>query len=422
MSWGSRIKLEGDGYSVTKEITGSQSILGIDVIRRTLVEGLCDSVELLLYERSSDELKGLRGQGVYVGKAGVALALGKVLEQFRGSLAEQYLPPTFLDRVRRVFDGLLQELRSSTSRREATFLEGQSGILAVLARFTNEVEYYDALLSLAPAVVALKASECELLYGRSGYLYSLLYVRDTLPPRYAERYNDILTRVVKQIAVQGYAFAKQHNEWAKQHGAPTFTLLYEWHGKIYFGAAHGVSGIMGILLQVPHDILASADPLLPAAIQSTVKQLAALQLPSGNYPSSQGSTSGRLNQFCHGSTGFVLMFERAYRTVKDAQYLVLAESAGRYLKANIQMKGVGLCHGVSGNVFPFLSLYQSTGEVAWLQTAVHLAMFLSHEHSRLYQQSDSSLSLFEGVAGMVCLLTDLLTAPSCAQFPGFDVN
>ena len=38
------------------------------------------------------------------------------------------------------------------------------------------------VLALAPAVLAMPASECELLYGRAGYLYALLFLHKHLGP------------------------------------------------------------------------------------------------------------------------------------------------------------------------------------------------------------------------------------------------
>ena len=415
----SRIILDGEGYDITKQITCEDSILHIEEVRGALVEGLSDSLELLLFNDTSEEIaRDIRGDGVYVGKTGVVVALGRLLEAER---MHRTLSETTLTRVQRCFETLLKEIKPSAMRRDATFLEGKAGVLAVLAHYTRQEQYYADLISLTPDVTTLDEGECELLYGRAGYLHALLFVQTALPQHLKDRHADAMKRIVKQIINTGLNNAKKWNAWAKQNAQPSMSLVFEWHNKMYFGAAHGICGILHTLLQCPEEILVEATPTIFATIKASLNELAALQLPSGNYPSSQGNSSGRLNQFCHGSTGFVLLYCLAYEKFGDTMYLDRAVSAANFLKNNIVIKGVGLCHGVSGNTYPLLAMYRATKDPVWLQTATHITMFLCHEHSRIYQQSERPLSLYEGVSGMVALLTDILASPSEAKFPGFEV-
>jgi hypothetical protein len=77
----------------------------------------------------------------------------------------------------------------------------------------------------------------ELLYGRAGFLWSALFLNQhlgegTIPAR-------VTQPVVDAILADGRACARG-TEWS---------LMYEWHGKRYLGAAHGVAGIMHVSLK-----------------------------------------------------------------------------------------------------------------------------------------------------------------------------
>ena len=50
------------------------------------------------------------------------------------------------------------------------------------------------VLDLAPSVLAMPAADCELLYGRAGYLYALLFLRKHLGPEAMD------TRTVRLLA------------------------------------------------------------------------------------------------------------------------------------------------------------------------------------------------------------------------------
>ena len=87
--------------------------------------------------------------------------------------------------------------------------------------------------------------------------------------------------------------------------------MYTWHGKHYLGAAHGLAGILTLLLQIPLPVL---RPHLSSLVQPAVDYLLGLQLPSGNLPSSLESSHGdRLMHWCHGAPGFVHLMAHAYR-------------------------------------------------------------------------------------------------------------
>ena len=126
-------------------------------------------------------------------------------------------------------------------------------------------------------------------------------------------------------------------------------LLYTWHDKHYLGAAHGMAGILTLLLLVMVTIetymyictytfqfYMSNSSLHPPPslsfslclfqseikcsnslrlIQESVDYLLSLQLSSKNFPSSLESAGGkdRLVQWCHGAPGYAHLWATAYR-------------------------------------------------------------------------------------------------------------
>jgi hypothetical protein len=57
--------------------------------------------------------------------------------------------------------------------------------------------------------------------------------------------------------------------------------MYSWHGKTYLAAAHGVSGILYILLDVPHLL---DNEQTKKDIIGTIDFIISLKCKSGNYP------------------------------------------------------------------------------------------------------------------------------------------
>ena len=84
-------------------------------------------------------------------------------------------------------------------------------------------------------------------------------------------------------------------------------------------------------------------------------------------------------------------------------------------------KGPGICHGVAGSGYVFLLLYRMTRDPVHLQRANSFAHFMTTTvFQRGARRPDCPFSLYEGTAGTLCFLTDLLN-PDRAEFPFFDV-
>lgn len=102
-----------------------------------------------------------------------------------------------------------------------------------------------------------------------------------------------------------------------------------------------------------------------------------------------------------------------------------AVDAGEVVWNRGLLKRIGICHGISGNAYVFLSLYQLTGNVEYLYKAKAFACFLLDRAQILISEGimhggDRPYSLFEGIGGMAYLFLDM-TEPSNARFPAYEL-
>lgn len=79
----------------------------------------------------------------------------------------------------------------------------------------------------------------EMLNGHAGYLYALLFVGSLVPGTLDE---GLVEREVMTILDAGRR--------GSRHDSSPAPLMFTWHDKHYLGAAHGVAGILTVLLQV----------------------------------------------------------------------------------------------------------------------------------------------------------------------------
>jgi len=71
-------------------------------------------------------------------------------------------------------------------------------------------------------------------------------------------------------------------------------------------------------------------------------------------------------------------------------------------------KGTSLCHGISGNAFVFLKLYEITKDKSWLQKANNYLWFAKNRFDSLFSVPDSPCSLFIGIAGLLDFLHNFI--------------
>lgn len=302
-----------------------------------------------------------------------------------------------------------------------TFLFGSAGIYAlgaVAAKYIGnkqEMDQYVMLLSKVGKESALvvyndnKGIPYELLYGRAGYLWAALFVNKQLG------YEAISATIVRPILDAILAGGRAES---CQSACP---LLYQWHGKAYWGAAHGLAGIMHCLL---HFQLEERDT---EAVKGVLRYMIKNRFPeSKNYPSREENREDKLVQWCHGAPGLALTLCKAAEVFPEENaFKDAAQEAGEVVWQRGLLRKVGLCHGVSGNAYTFLALYRLLNKDVHLHRAKAFGCFLLDCARDLIASGDMHggdhpYSLFEGLAGMSCLWLDLVN-PNVARFPGYEV-
>jgi len=103
-------------------------------------------------------------------------------------------------------------------------------------------------------------------------------------------------------------------------------LMYEWHGKKYWGAAHGLAGIMHVLMHTELKLDEQDD------VKNTLLYMIKNRFPSGNYPSSEGNDSDQLVHWCHGAPGVALTLAKAYEVIDPSVYSYTCSNAFCFIK------------------------------------------------------------------------------------------
>ncbi|PON87734.1 LanC-like protein [Trema orientale] len=299
---------------------------------------------------------------------------------------------------------------ASRESSRVTFLCGRAGVCAlgaVAAKHAGDQRLLDHYLTRFKEIQLSSDLPNELLYGRVGFLWASSFMNRHIG-------NDTISKTRRRLVVD--EIIKAGRKLAKKGKCP---LMYEWHGKKYWGAAHGLAGIMHVLMDM------ELKPDEVEDVKGTLRYMIKNRFPSGNYPSSEGSESDRLVHWCHGAPGVALTLVKAAEVFKDREFLQAAMDAGDIVWKRGLLKRVGICHGISGNTYVFLALYRLTGKVEYLYKAKAFACFLHDRAQRLISDGrmhggDRPYSLFEGIGGMAYLFLDM-NEPSEARFPAYEL-
>ncbi|KAM3916412.1 glutathione S-transferase LANCL1 isoform 1-T3 [Leptodactylus fuscus] len=361
--------------------------------------------ELLIRMESELEHADPRDFTVYTGWSGIALLYLHLAEVY----GDDYLEKAH----RYASKGVRGVVRHGSS-----FLCGASGPYAVAAvtfyktgQGKKAEECISKVLELHPYVMEGKNREPdELLYGRVGYLYSLLFINkhykeEKIPFKYIQEMCD---RILKS----GENFADQKKMKTQS------PLLYEWYKECYVGPAHGLAGIYYFLMQPECKV---SSEKLQALVRPSVEYVRRLKFPSGNYPACSDDNRDLLVHWCHGAPGVIYMLTQAYKVFQNNEYLAdAAQCAEIVWQRGLLKKGYGLCHGAAGNAYSFLAMYNLTHDLKYLYRACKFADWCLDYGSHGCRVPDTTYSLFEGLAGTIYFLSDL-TNPEKARFPAFEL-
>ncbi|KAG7095075.1 hypothetical protein E1B28_005864 [Marasmius oreades] len=422
----------------------------LDAVGGKLVEALERYLKIV-----RDNLAYIHGDSVYTGIPGIIVML-QIVSSVQSNLKLAYR-----------FDADLPDLLSLEKLQrydpndpaKLSFLETPIG-LAVLAALNTEAGHSsfctdklrDAIDSIAKHVDNSDDGS-EVLYGRAGFLYGLLFLRSLISRRAstgtsksAEEGTTALEKlvsdsslsiVIQSIIQRGRVGAELYASETSSVRGPSGCvppLMWSWHGKRYLGAAHGVVGILHTLLLCPIGLI---ERYLPEIIQ-TAEWLISLQDGEGNWPTKAPSRSigqhrnedsNDLVQWCHGAPGTLILLAKILQ-LSDSEPLKfnispsthssiivsLRGGASIVYRHGLLRKGIGLCHGIAGSVYSLLAVTDAMALVDddgnkrdsryYFIRAAHLAelatTFETLTKEREMKVPDRPLSLFGGLAGMCC--------------------
>ncbi|XP_070568983.1 lanC-like protein 3 [Ptychodera flava] len=362
--------------------------------------------------------------GLYVGPAGVAYALYLLVHSGNFPSENQ----EYLARAQEYFAAHSTYLKKTRQRQsdQPGFLLGIGGVNvagALISKITGDekktAEYlksYSDAASICQPVHFLQCGSDELFVGRAGYLCGVLALNKALGVQVLSK--ETIHSLCNSIVSSG-------REYSRRHRSPA-PLMYAYYKTEYLGAAHGLSAILQILLSFPEFF--KSDATIERDIKDSVDYFLSIETPEGNYAPAVDETQSRrpaeheLVHWCHGAPGVVYMMAKAYLTWKEEKYLQACLRCGQLTwQKGLLRKGPGICHGIAGSGYVFLLLYRLTGDPKHLHRALQFAEFIyTEEFQKSSRRPDCPYSLYEGLAGTLCFLGDLLQ-PEKASFPFFEV-
>ncbi|XP_011100038.1 lanC-like protein GCL1 [Sesamum indicum] len=392
------------------DLTGSSLSLPVDAFLGAAVS-LKDKVVEVTWGRRGN--KGSLDPTVYTGLMGTAFTCLRSYE-VTGNHRDLQLCAEIVDAC----------AAAAHTNRHVTFLCGRGGVYAlgaITANYCGDQKkrdfFVDRFLEMAQERALPAGPEeggfgmsYDLLYGRAGFLWAALLVNKYLGGETIA--NDLLMPVVQAVLAGGRAGASD---------VTACPLMYRWHGTRYWGAAHGLAGILHVLLHFP----LSGDDI--EDVKSTLRYMMSNRFPhSGNYPVSEGNPRDRLVQWSHGASGIAVTLCKASEVLpSDREFRDAAIEAGEVVWKSGLVKKVGLADGTAGNAYAFLSLLRLTGESIYKERATAFASYLYHSATKTITENGSvgaehACSLFHGLAGAACLWFDLHRQED-TRFPGYEI-
>ena len=130
---------------------------------------------------------------------------------------------------------------TSFGSKDIIFICGRAGVCAlgaVVVKYSGDERLMNYYLSRFNEIKLPRSLPDELLYGRVGFLWACLFLnkhigQGTVPPTYTGA-------VVSEIIKNGIRLANKGR----------CPLMFEWYGEKYWGAAHGLVGIMHVLMRM----------------------------------------------------------------------------------------------------------------------------------------------------------------------------
>ncbi len=281
---------------------------------------------------------------------------------------------------------------------DASLLEGESGILAVLTLcWNNTKSFADELLALVHANRDNPAE--ELMWGAPGTMLAARALHEaTGEERWADAWRESADALIGRRDADGM--------WAQR--------LY---GEVYrgLGPIHGAVGNVRVLLDGP---LANEErATLEREASALLARTAVVANGKTNWPGAVGkplvASDDQIRlQWDQGAPGIVAT---AFDYLDEELLLAGARTVWE-AGAHGDEKGAGLCHGTAGNGYALLATFERTGDELWLERARRFAVHaLEQTLAARAERGRGRYSLWTGDPGVALFAADCVDGR--ARFP-----
>jgi Lanthionine synthetase C-like protein len=274
--------------------------------------------------------------------------------------------------------------------REGALMTGETGILLVAWRLTQNPEFGDDLHVLVRANVDNDAEET--MWGAPGTLLAAHAMWEwTREERWRVVRNETAAALLSRRDSEGY--------WTQRLYGQEFRSLTP---------PHGLVGNVQALLPVVREEQRHG---LTNAAAKALADTAVMEDGLANWPPRPGrellGSDGEIRvQWCAGSPGIV---SSAIGYLDEELVLAGAELPWRTGPPNLE-KGPGICHGTAGNGYAFLKVYERLQDEVWLERARRFAMHALDQVERLRRRRGRGrYSLWTGDLGVALYVSDCIT-------------
>ena len=334
-------------------------------------------------------------KNLYVGAAGVLWALHALRERgFAASRLDLRAAVLRTLELRRERSDLMQGIELPQPA-DASLLEGESGILAVLC------SCWSSLGSLADELHGLVLANRdnpadELMWGAPGTMLAAKALHEaTGEERWVRAWRESASAVLGRRDGDGL--------WTQRlYGGASRTL----------GPIHGAVGNVRVLLDAGELLPAETRVLLTRETEALLERTAVREHGLANWPDSAGepleATDGQVRlQWDAGAPGIVAT---AFDLLEEELLLAGAELTWRAGPHGAD-KGSGICHGTAGNGYALLKAFARTQDEHWLDRARRFAVHALRQAAAARQERGRGrYSLWTGDVGVALFAADCAEA------------
>jgi lantibiotic modifying enzyme len=275
-----------------------------------------------------------------------------------------------------------------------SFFLGNRGVSftqLLIAHSEDNPMQYERALSAFTAPERERLSKQELFQGIAGRLIGCaLLFSETNDERLREHGNSLAKDLISTAQVRG--------------------TMDPWRDNHRLGLAHGRGGnLYALLLWSQEARHAPPDWLLESL--GKFARSGREQKHGAAWPTDERNERRYMNTWCNGAPGLILLWCLAYRYYGETVFLETARSAAEYCINEPDPLVGNICCGAAGVSYALLSLHAIDSGGPWRNHALRYATLAI----KGMMDSHYRLSLYRGLAGIVCLMLDMANPEEALQ-------